>query len=67
MSILLKTLVVVAFAGAGYAYYALIGCSSGACPITSSPLISTGYGGLIGAVLVFGVLPSKANKKTDED
>lgn len=32
----------------GYAYYATIGCSSGACPITSSPIVSTFWGALIG-------------------
>ena len=37
---------------AGYAYYATIGCVSGACPITSNPWISTAYGGVLGALLV---------------
>lgn len=32
----------------GYAYYALVGCSTGSCPITSNPWISTGWGALIG-------------------
>ncbi len=35
----------------GFAYYTFIGCTSGTCPITSNPYISTGYGALIGAVL----------------
>ena len=34
----------------GFAYYALIGCNSGTCAITSSPLNSTAYGALIGLV-----------------
>ena len=34
---------------AGYTYYALIGCSTGSCAITSNPWISTFWGGLIGA------------------
>ncbi len=38
-------------AAAGYAYYHFIGCSSGTCPITSNPIISTVYGALIGAIL----------------
>jgi hypothetical protein len=38
----------------GYAYYHFIGCSSGACPITSNPFISTAYGGLIGFLLATG-------------
>lgn len=37
---------------AGYAYYYYIGCASGTCPITSNPYISTGYGMLIGYLLV---------------
>lgn len=38
-------------AGAGYAYYALVGCSSGGCPITSNPFISTGYGAIMGGLV----------------
>lgn len=33
---------------AGYAYYRFVGCSSGACPITSNPFISTIYGAVVG-------------------
>jgi hypothetical protein len=36
---------------AGYAFYRFIGCSTGACPITSNPWISTLYGVLIGVLL----------------
>ncbi|MFC1489990.1 DUF6132 family protein [Candidatus Latescibacterota bacterium] len=32
----------------GYGYYRLIGCSSGTCPITSNPWISTLYGAIMG-------------------
>lgn len=32
----------------GYAYYRLIGCRTGACPLTANPWISTLYGALIG-------------------
>jgi hypothetical protein len=38
----------------GYAYYYYIGCASGACPISSNPYISTGYGAVIGLTLTFG-------------
>jgi hypothetical protein len=38
-------------AAAGYAYYRLIGCSSGACPITSNPFISTMYGAVVGLLV----------------
>jgi len=36
---------------AGYTYYHFIGCSSGTCAITSKPLNSTLYGGLMGGLL----------------
>jgi hypothetical protein len=32
----------------GFAYYKLIGCSSGACPITSNPYTSILYGAFLG-------------------
>ncbi len=35
----------------GYGYYRYIGCSTGACPLTSNPFISTIYGAFIGAAL----------------
>ena len=35
----------------GLAYYALVGCSTGACAITSSPFRSMVYMGLIGWLL----------------
>ena len=37
--------------GLGFAYYKLVGCSSGACPLTSNPVISTIYGSVVGALL----------------
>ena len=39
---------------AGYAYYHFVGCASGTCAITSKPLNSTLYGGLMGG-LVFNI------------
>jgi F0F1-type ATP synthase assembly protein I len=36
---------------AGYLYYRFVGCRSGACPITSSPIISTVYGAMLGFLL----------------
>ena len=35
---------------AGYAYYYYVGCDSGTCAITSKPLNSTLYGGLMGGL-----------------
>lgn len=36
--------------GVGYLYYKFIGCANGTCKITSSPIISTLYGGLMGGL-----------------
>jgi xanthine/uracil permease len=47
----LKILGVVIGAISGYAYYYFIGCTSGACPITSNPYISIIYGALLGYLL----------------
>ncbi len=35
----------------GFAYYKLVGCQSGACPITSNPWASIGYGVLMGSLI----------------
>jgi Family of unknown function (DUF6132) len=47
---------------AGYLYYQEIGCISGTCAITSKPLNSTLYGGLMGGLL-FNLLVTSSNKK----
>ncbi|MDQ3001678.1 MAG: DUF6132 family protein [Fibrobacterota bacterium] len=36
---------------AGFAYYKLVGCSTGACPLTSNPLITTLYGAALGLLV----------------
>lgn len=36
----------------GYVYYATIGCSSGSCPITSSPTMSIIWGAVMGGLLL---------------
>ncbi|MFQ3576967.1 MAG: hypothetical protein SNJ77_11085 [Cytophagales bacterium] len=48
--ILYSTFVSIGLFG-GYLYYQLVGCSSGTCAITSSPISSTLYGGLLGYML----------------
>ncbi len=48
----------------GFLYWYYIGCNSGSCAITSSPINSTLYGGLMGGLLLNAFEPSK--KKTDE-
>jgi len=37
----------------GFGYYYFIGCTSGNCAITSSPINSTAYGMLLGGILFF--------------
>ncbi|MFC1694034.1 DUF6132 family protein [Candidatus Latescibacterota bacterium] len=39
-------------AAVGFAYYRIIGCSTGACPITSNPWISMIYGAIMGFIIV---------------
>ncbi|MHB1305623.1 MAG: DUF6132 family protein [Limisphaerales bacterium] len=34
----------------GFGWYRLVGCSTGACPLTSNPWITTLYGGVLGAL-----------------
>ncbi len=48
---------------AGLGYYALVGCSTGACAITSSPLRSMVYMGLIGWLLSIALRPCKSSCK----
>ena len=49
---------------AGYAYYYYVGCASETCAITSKPLNSTLYGGLMGGLLfnMFVTSPKKKDK-----
>lgn len=49
---------------AGYLYWFYIGCNSGSCAITSSPVNSTLYGGLMGGLLLNTFESSK--KKSGE-
>lgn len=53
---------ILAGAIAGYLYYANIGCTSGGCAITSDPLISTIYGGIMGGLLFNMFTDGKAEK-----
>jgi uncharacterized membrane protein len=55
MNILLKyrlTIIgVIVGALGGYLYYYFVGCASGTCAITSSPVNSTLYGSVMGGLL----------------
>jgi len=37
--------------GLGFVWYKLVGCSTGTCPLTSNPVISTVFGAVFGALL----------------
>lgn len=48
----LRILIGVVIGGAlGFGWYKLVGCSTGACPLTSNPFISILYGMAVGAVI----------------
>ena len=47
----------------GYLYWLFIGCSSGSCPITSSPLLSSLWGAVMGGLL-FSIF--KREEKSNE-
>jgi Family of unknown function (DUF6132) len=50
----LKFIIAPVIGGAlGFIYYKTIGCSSGTCPITSNPWISTIYGIVMGLLFAF--------------
>lgn len=60
--ILISALGVIVGGIAGYAYYHYVGCASGTCAITSKPLNSTLYGGLMGGLL-FNMFVTDSKKK----
>ncbi|MFN8436491.1 MAG: DUF6132 family protein [Cytophagales bacterium] len=55
-----KYLLIVGFvllgAGLGYLYYKYIGCSSGACPLTSNPYTSMLYGAFLSYLILSSIL-----------
>lgn len=51
---------------AGYVYYLQIGCASGTCAITSKPINSTLYGGLMGGLLFNMFVTSPKRKRNNE-
>ena len=49
---------------AGFSYWYFVGCASGTCPITSSPINSSIYGALMGGL--FANMFRKENKQKEE-
>lgn len=56
-------------AAGGYLYYHFVGCESGTCAITSSPVNSTLYGAMMGGLFfnMFKKESSNDNKKESHD
>lgn len=48
MKVLVATLI---GAAAGFAWHKLVGCRTGACPLTANPWMMTLYGAAVGAVI----------------
>ncbi len=49
-------------ATSGYLYWYYVGCTNGSCAITSSPVSSTIYGGVMGLLLVSSFGPGEKKK-----
>ncbi|MDR2139195.1 MAG: DUF6132 family protein [Tannerella sp.] len=49
-------------AAGGYLYWLRIGCTSGTCPVTSSPIMSVIWGAILGG-LIFGMFQKKGGKQ----
>ncbi len=52
---ILKIVIGAVIGGAlGFGWYKLVGCATGACPLTSNPYLSTVWGAVIGALVASG-------------
>lgn len=60
-----KLIVLGVFIGAlgGYLYYRFVGCASGTCAITSSPINSTLYFAFVGGLMMNIVKPNPDKQK----
>jgi len=47
----------------GYLYWYYVGCSTGVCPITASPVMSIIWGALFGGILFGSVFIKKKDEK----
>ncbi len=64
-----KLTVIGAIAGAigGYLYYYFVGCASGTCGITSSPVNSTLYFAVLGGLVVNLIKPTDNSQKENSN
>jgi len=51
---------------AGFLYWQQVGCASGTCPITASPLNSTAYGAVMGGLLVSTFKKDKSKNTVEQ-
>jgi len=58
----LTTLGIIVGSVGGFLYWRFMGCTSGTCPITSSPLMSILWGAILGGLL-FDMFKKKNNKQ----
>lgn len=57
---------IIAGSAVGFGYWFYIGCNSGTCAITSSPINSSIYGALMGVLLV-NTFSGNRKEKTDNN
>lgn len=64
-----KLTLIGAIAGAigGYLYYYFVGCASGTCGITSSPVNSTLYFAVLGGLIVNLIKPTDNSQKENSN
>jgi phage shock protein E len=64
-----KLTVIGAIAGAigGYLYYYFVGCASGTCGITSSPINSTLYFAVLGGLVINLIKPTDNSQKENSN
>lgn len=46
---------IVAGAAVGFGWHKLVGCSTGACPLTANPYVSMIYGAVVGVLIATSV------------
>ena len=47
----------------GWLYYRYVGCTTGTCAVTSSPVLSTGVGCVLGSLRYTGLRPGRGKRQ----